>query len=144
MISEKVLEILTRKFDCKIFPPTNEKDIISAEALIGPFPKILKDLYEITNGIEADNFRFLPVFNNNNIKLTWDSINRANNVNDTKFSLNKELLDRFIIFAEIGALHCAFMDKKDETIWFEDDEGYHQTDLQLEEFITICLKDSQL
>ncbi len=142
MISKKTIESLVSEYSCKVFLPANEKDVIAAETAIGSFPKVLKNLYAITNGIEADTFRILPVFDANSIKFTWDSINRANNANNTKFSLNQELLNKFIIFAEIGALHCAFIDKNDEKIWFEDDEGYHQTDLQLEEFITLCLKES--
>lgn len=144
MINKKTLEVLAKKFKGRMFSPANEEDIISAEAAVGSLPNILKDFYKITNGFEFDSFRVLPVFDNKSIKSTWDSINRANSADDTKFSLNKELLNRFVIFAEIGALHCAFMDKNDETIWFEDDEDYNQTDLHLEEFITLALKDSYL
>jgi hypothetical protein len=129
------LELLT-------YPSGGINPISKYEDSYGMIPNDLKQLYSITNGIEGDNFRILPLYDESNSKKTWDNLERANNPLTSKFSLDSKLLDRFLIFGEIGGNHCAMFDKSDYSIWFEDDNGYHRTDLNLEEFIEGLVKES--
>ena len=101
----------------------------------------LKDLYAITNGLTYEWFDLLPIENLKDIKNTWNSLQRANNITKTNFFERDEgLLNQFYIIASIGGGNCACINKNDSTIWFEDDEGIHQTDMSLIEFIETCLK----
>ena len=48
-------------------------------------------------------------------------------------------MKRFVVFAEIGTGTCAVYDKRDGTIWYEEDGQLNQTDLSFEEFIETCV-----
>ena len=45
----------------------------------------LKDLYAITNGLTYEWFDLLPIENLKDIKNTWNSLQRANNITKTNF-----------------------------------------------------------
>jgi hypothetical protein len=40
------------------------------------------------------------------------------------------MLGRFLVFAEIGAGHCAALEYGTGRIWYEDDRGFHETTLE--------------
>lgn len=133
------LDSYKKKYSCKSFSPLKIETITDVENKIGPFPKELKDFYKLTNGLETENFRIIPIFDLCTPKLTWDSLERENDFKTSKFSLDKKLLSKFLIFSEIGALHCGMYDRSDFSIWYEDDDGYHRTKLHLKEFIELNL-----
>jgi hypothetical protein len=106
------------------------------------FPDDFGTLSEVTNGLRSDWFHLLPFHSPDDVKDTWDSLNRANDPTTTRFlGRDDELMKRFFIFAEIGGSHCACIDRKDGSIWFEDDEGLHQTDMDLREFVETTLRE---
>jgi hypothetical protein len=108
----------------------------------GPLPKELKKLLMVTNGLSLGWFRVLPIKDDQELKGTWDDLERANNINTSRFlSRDPNLLDRFFVFAEIGGTRSAAFDKKDGTIWYEEDNEMVQTDLNLEDFIQLSLKE---
>jgi len=115
--------------------PVKKEDIDKLEKKCGKLPKELENLYYLTNGAEGENFRILPLFRKDDPKKTWDSLERANDINSTKFRIGEDLLSRFLVFGEIGGLNCVMYDRHDQSIWYEDEEGYHKTDLSLKEFI---------
>jgi hypothetical protein len=103
--------------------------------LIGPVPPLFSDLYALTNGFAHDWFRVLPIEDIGNPKKTWDSLQRANDPTRSKFFRdNPDILQRFMVFAEISGGNCAMLDRTDMTIWYQEGD-LHQTDLNLIEFI---------
>ena len=62
----------------------------------------------------------MPIEDPSDMKHTWDSIQKANDPDRSKFEVDQEFLSRFVIFAEIGASECAVFDKTDGSIWFEE------------------------
>lgn len=124
-----------------ISAPVNEAVITNSELKVGEIPTVLKEFYKISNGIEAESFRILPLYDSLAPKKTWDSIERANNPQTSKFSLDRNLLSKFFIFCELQANHCVFMDKEDNSIWYEDDKGYHKTDFLFDELLKALIKE---
>jgi len=90
----------------RIFPPASLELIENASALIGDFPDYLKQFFMETNGIVADPLTILPIEDSTDkrsLKRTWDSIQKANDLNKTKFlSSSLHLLKDFIIFSNLG------------------------------------------
>lgn len=127
------LETWRESFEFKIRPPVDTGSLFLA------FPEF-KSFYEVTNGIRSEIFNVFPTYSNYDIKNTWDSLERVNNPKTTRFLNNdNDLLGRFFIFAEVGGGHCACVDRDDGSIWYEDNEGIHQTDLDLRQFIEASL-----
>ncbi|HCU06451.1 MAG TPA: hypothetical protein DIC42_02555 [Holosporales bacterium] len=96
--------------------------------------------YQNTNGLIYESFRVLPFYDANNTKKTWDSFEKAN-ADKSKFSLERSVKNNFLVFAEIGSRHCGLYQKNNGSLWFEDDNGFHQTDMNLGEFIIACIKE---
>jgi hypothetical protein len=94
-----------------------------------------QNFYKITNGLESENLSILPFQDNANLKHTWDSIEKANNLTETKYSLPANLFKDFIIFGQLEGLNAVMLNKEDHSIWYEDANGYQQTDLNLKGFI---------
>jgi hypothetical protein len=133
--TNKIKNILD-KYDVEVWAPLPLMSNEILEMLDGEKLLCLKKFYEITNGIEADYFCILPLYDECNPKKTWDSLERANNFLTTKFNVpDADFLRRFLIFAEIGGLCVALLDREDGSIWYEDQTSYHQTDLSFEEFL---------
>ena len=122
-----------------------EFDFTSADALPAEVvERILAELglgsdftefYKNMNGLNYGWFKILPISNPDDIKRTWDSLEKANNANSSKFTVEEPFLDRFVVFAEIGAGKFAAYDKSDGSIWFESEQELHQTNLGLGKFI---------
>jgi hypothetical protein len=53
---------------------------------------------------------------------------------------DKSILNRFLVFADIGGTRCALFDRTDGSIWFEDEEQLSRTDMSLFEFIDALLQ----
>lgn len=131
---EKLLELL-KKSGCKLLDPVNSKKMDEFEMLFGNVPDDLKKFYSISNGLELNSWRILPIYDEQNIKRTWDSIERANNIKDTKFAVDESMLKNFVIFSEIRGGKCVLYSKETKAIWFETEDEYVETDLTLWEFI---------
>lgn len=126
----------------KIREGVSEAALSSIEGVVGELPKDLHFFYKVTNGLRYEWFNLLPLEDPTSIKETWDGLKRANNLETTKFfGRNPELLKRFLIFAEISGGHCACVDRQDGSIWFQDAEGIHQTNLTLSEFLETTLRE---
>lgn len=131
-------------YECELEIPASSTLIEQLKKNLGNLPRDLEDFYSVTNGLKCGWFEILPIENPERIKQTWDGISRANNVKTTKFlNASPDLLKQFLIFADIGALKCAAFNKKDFTIWYEDEGQLNQTDLNLKSFIDIVLLEVQ-
>lgn len=120
----------------RLFNPVSSKIIVDFENSFSPLPFELKQFYQISNGLVFEEFRILPIFDKEDLKETWDSLERANTLEKTKFKLESiSSPNDFLVFAEIGGGHMALYSKADEKIWFEDDEGFYETTLSLCDFI---------
>jgi hypothetical protein len=131
--------------DLDVFPPAPAVDVAAAELAVGRLPSALRALYEISNGLSCRSFRLYPVFEANNPKKTWDSIQRANN-RSTAGALggDADLLARFLVFADI-CNGFAMLDRSDDSIWCEEarDEDVYQTDLSFRGFIETMVKNAE-
>ena len=130
----------TEKFDIQTRPGVKDTSLKLVENVVGPLPLPLRGLLSATNGIEAEIFRVLPIFDEVNPKSTWDSLERANSPNTSRFlDGDEELLAQFIVFADIGGGRCAAFGRDDGAIWFEGVDDLCQTDLELWEFVESSL-----
>jgi hypothetical protein len=135
------LENLLSNYKIKKIKPVSNPDISSVLDTLGPCPNDFKEFYEVTNGLSYGWFKIFPIEDKLNIKKTWDSIQKAN---DSQNSIYRdgtyELFERFIIFGVIGGGNVALIDRTDFSIWFEEDD-LHQTDFTLYEFIETTLRE---
>jgi hypothetical protein len=137
---KKQFYIWHKSFDFNVRPPV-EIDLIK-NSIISDLPSDFLSFYRVTNGLRSEWFNMLPLHSPSDLKNTWNSLNRANNPSTTRFfGADDELMKRFFIFAEIGGGYCASIDRNDGSIWYEDEEGIHQTDLNLKEFIETTLRE---
>jgi hypothetical protein len=120
-------------------------DLISAfEQKHGSLPEELRNLLKVINGLSLEWFRILPIKDIRDLKETWDDLERANDPKASKFlSRSPDLLNRFLIFAEIGGSKCAAFERTDDTIWYEGADEMVQTDLKLRGFLEISMKEVQ-
>ena len=126
----------------ELLRPLNSKQIessLNGYNINGDFASF----YQNTNGLIYESFRVLPFYDADNTKKTWDSFEKANS-DKSKFSLEHTVKNNFLVFAEIGSRHCGLYQKNNGTLWFEDDNGFNQTDMDLGEFIIACIKDQNL
>jgi hypothetical protein len=131
---------LIKSLDGKVFTSQTIDAIENSQKNLN-FSEELKGFLMETNGMSHERFKILPLFDKNDPKFTWDSLERANDIATTKFGVDKELLEDFVVFAELEGLTCAMMSKKDGKIWYEDSEGFNSTSLTLEDFITNASKE---
>ena len=130
------VEKLVRQYPVRLRQGVTDSDLADAQQATGEFPEDLHTFYRVTNGLLCEWFNLLPIERDSEVKGTWDGLRRANDASKTKFfTASKDLLDRFLIFADIGGGHCACFDRQDDSIWVQDSDGLHQTDLTLSEFI---------
>lgn len=138
-LSEKISE-LQNVYDFKIIKPMSQDTVEALITKLGLNTAFL-EFYLLTNGLAYEWFRVLSIEDPSNIKRTWDSIQKANDLSKSKFELDEEFLNRFVVFAEIGAGKCAVFDKTDGSIWYEENDDLQRTDLDLETFLETCLKE---
>lgn len=131
---------LKNKYSLKLLPPVSKNSIEEAVNSLCLSQDFI-ELYGVTNGLTFEWFRLLPIRDDSNVKSTWDSIQKANDTELSKFVVDEEFLERFVVFAEIGGGACAVFDKTDGSIWYEEDGDLNQTDLSLGEFIETCLRE---
>lgn len=128
--------------DVEFFQPASPAVITSAECAVGSLPRELRDVLTQTNGLACRSFRLLSAFDRDQPKKTWESLERAND-RETLRALGRTLLDRFLVFADIGNGVAAW-DRRDGSIWFEEagDDQLHQIDLTLREFIETMVQNA--
>jgi hypothetical protein len=126
----------------KTFAPASPQLIHSAHAALKRLPPELEGLYRVTNGLSANAFKILPIEDPADTKRTWDGICRANDPRATRFlARSSELLDRFIVFADIGVGRAAAIDRTEGSIWYEEEGQLKQTDLSLCDFVEASLRE---
>lgn len=77
-------------------------------------PHELSSFYEVCNGLLCGRFDFLPVCEPARLKETWKSLERANRPETSPYlAASESLLQRFVVFADIGGGACAAMDRSD-------------------------------
>ena len=139
------LRALQSRFnETETFRPVSADLLAEAERTLGKLPATLRDLYLLSNGLRCRSFTLFPVFDPDAPKKTWESIQRANDLSQTDaLGGDPDLLERFLVFADIGNGFAAF-DRQDETIWFEEGEGeLARTDLRLQEFVAVMLENAE-
>lgn len=126
------------EFECWSIPacPTTTLEAVASSLSI---PISLAELYRHANGLGKVWFRVLPIEDEKNIKKTWDGIRRANLKREEQ--LGPELLERFLLFAEIGDGRYGLMDRSDQSIWLETENDLERTNLDLPQFIELSLKE---
>lgn len=126
----------------RTFPPVSDALLNEARARVSDFPAELEELYKVTNGLTAGPFKILPIEDRTDLKRTWDSLQRANKPDATRFlSRSQQLLDQFIVFADIGLGRAAAYDRREGSIWYEEEGQLRQTDLALDDFVEASLRD---
>jgi hypothetical protein len=126
----------------KSFPPASAEAVEKARKQIEEFPGDLESFLKSTNGLAAGSFKMLPLEDSRDIKRTWDSLQRANDPRSTRFlGRSPQLLERFIVFADIGVGRAAALDRTDGSIWYEEEGELRQTDLTLEGFIDSLVRE---
>lgn len=141
--SEDALEMLKEYAeleDISFIKPVSSDLINSFEKDVAKFPTELKKIYEFTNGFFSPMFDLLPIFDKNNVKRTWDSINRANSEKNT-FNFSREWLNKFCIFGRFDGKFAAAFDKEEYKFWIEFPDGnMHRQSGTLRDFLLIGLE----
>ena len=141
MTSEWLSELKDISNDVEFLPAATPAAIGEAERVLGELPRDLKELLTRTNGLVCRSFRVFSAFDPQQPKKTWESLQRANDPTKTQaLGGDRELLRRFLVFADIGGGTAAW-DRTNDSIWFEETRGdeLRQTDLALRTFVeTMC------
>ncbi|MBQ7673019.1 MAG: hypothetical protein IJT36_00575 [Alphaproteobacteria bacterium] len=126
--------------DLSFVKPAPVELLSDFENTIAKFPKELREVYEFTNGFFSPMFDLLPIFDKNNIKRTWDSINRANSIENT-FDFSQKWLDKYCIFGRFNGRFAAAFYKEDCSLWIEyPDGGMYEKKTSLRDFLLIGLE----
>ena len=122
--------------------PARQEALQEAINQIGNLPDDLSALYQCSNGLSLHWFTVLPLYDSADVKHTWNSLQRANNPQTTRFlEADETLIRRFIVFASLDAGRCAVIDRSDSSLWYEEEDQLHQTSMPLREFIETCLRE---
>ena len=145
-VSMDILEFIKKYMinednDISLIKPLSEKII---EEKIANFPNELKKIYRFTNGFSSLILDVLPIFDLNNPKKTWNSIDRANSLN-TPFRVSQTELEKFCIFAKVRSSFAqALLFEKGNFIWcYQDinDGEIKRTNMTLIELLLINLQE---
>lgn len=129
--------------DLETSPGATQHALAGAEIELGRLPTQLRLLLEVSNGLECRSFRLFPVYDEERVKKTWDSIQRAN-MPDPRSVLaeDDELRSRFLVFASIGNGTALLEKSGKEHIWIEEGEDdLSETDLDLFKFIELMVRE---
>lgn len=139
----ELLEVWRASGPLRTFAPASDARLATARDRVRDLPAELDAFYKITNGLAAGSFKILPIEDETDKKRTWDSLQRANDVRTTRFlGRSVQMLESFIVFADIGVGRAAAISRSDGSIWYEDDGELRQTDLSLEAFIETSLREA--
>ena len=143
----KKIETLRVKHGFSTKLPLSDDILTSRLKSLGIESLDFAEFYRNTNGMIYEWFEVFPLYDKQNLKNTWNSLERANDSEHSSYlkGYPSEIRSRFLVFASIGGDGCALIDRNDSSIWFEENEELHQTDLSLIEFIeTMCKEVSEL
>lgn len=136
------LESLRARYEFKTRTPLPQEVVGATLSDLGGAKQDLNAFYCTANGLCFEWFRILPIEDPKDIRHTWDGIKRANDPKITSyFQGSLELLNRFLVFSDIGRRKVGVLDRNDGRIWYEEDNELNQTDLSLAEYIEACLKE---
>ena len=132
-LNSNLVELIKKNKELRVelFAPVDSSKLTEFEKIYGKMPSPLKELYLETNGICSDKLVILPFFDNSDTKRTWDSIERANNFEKSRFSVESDILRDFLIFGDIGAGYGLMIHKATEKLWYEDIDGWYEIDIPL-------------
>lgn len=130
------------EYDITVLKPLEEKKLREQIKKLGMYEEDILNFYSLTNGLYLNGFTMLPFYNATDVKRTWDSIERANDSEKTKYlGKNQELLEEFCVFSEINPFECAVFRRPDKSIWYEEDGSLNKINLDLKDFIELSLKE---
>ena len=139
---ESLLADWGERFEIRTFEAPPLQIVTSLFDELGLTSSDLLGLYACTNGISREWFRVLPIEVPHRIKETWDGLRRANNPASTKFlARDAEMFKRFIVFAEIGGLDCAAIERATGAIWCQEGDELFEIAGDLPGFIEQSLLD---
>lgn len=100
----------------------------------------ISELYSVCNGLSLKWLTILPI--SDGTATAFTSIQLANQTESSPYlSGSAELLDRFLIFADIGNGACAAIDRIDSSIWYQDGEDFRHAPITILEFLRTCVRD---
>ena len=139
-MKKEILELATRyRFDLE---PAASADMIDQAKDALQLPQVICDFYAVCNGLQHGWFRVPPLFNPDRVKLTWDSIQRANDPQKSKYLRGQnDFLKDFLVCATLSGADYAVLKRADNTIWFSMGNELNQTDLTFIELIATCLRE---
>jgi len=143
----KKLEALSLQYGFSQRPPLATDIVKSKLKSLGMNIPEFIEFYQETNGLIFDWFEIFPLQDNQNIKRTWNSLERVNDSDSSVYlkGYPAEVRQRFLVFASIGGGGCAIIDRGDLSIWYEENDELHQTDLSLIDFIeAMCREVAEL
>lgn len=126
----------------RTYAPASAASLSLMREHLKDLPAVLEDFYKTTNGLMAGSLKVLPVEDSADMKRTWDSIQRANDPQLTRFlGRSAQLLGRFIVFADIGVGRAGAFDREDGSVWYEEEGQLRHTDLSLDGFLEANLRE---
>lgn len=140
----KFVSSLRDSFQIHARKPLSSEMVIEAFRTLDASSCGINGLYLACNGFTGEWLNLLPIENPRDVTRTWNGLRLANDPMKSRY-LNKhiELLPRFLIFADIGNGCAAAIDRNDGSVWYEEDNELHQTDLSLPDFLVTCLREER-
>ncbi len=135
------LRQLSERHGFTLSPPA-PADVIAHAQSEFVLPHALCELFGVANGLQHEWFRIPPLHDPNLSKRTWDSLQRMNDPEKSKFlRSHPEAFNGFTLFAELSGSDCAAIRTEDGSIWFSQDGVLNETSMSLIEFIETCLRE---
>lgn len=139
---QKILDDWRIMFNITILKPVNSEIFEKWKSKNDWMNQDISEFYKICNGISWDGGRVLPLFDNDNSKKTWDSLQRANDFNLGKNVHDELFLMQYYIIGEFAAGGFFAVDKKKLSFWFEEEGFLHETDAEMKDFLELVIRDS--
>ena len=116
-------------------------EIINAfEIKITKLPIDLRNMYEFTNGFVSPNLEVLPILDKENIKKTWNSLENMQQSETKGFAFQHNNINDFLVIGRLSPPNYAIAYNKKSRKWcFETENEVISTELNLRNFIAICL-----
>lgn len=116
MLDRLWLEALSNRYGCSLRPGVEAPLLEAFQSNYFPLPNELRRFYTLTNGLFSAGLTVLPIFDPQNRKRTWDSLNKANTEGEG-LPYDKTFLEGNFVFAKLSGLDFAFLDRVSEQIY---------------------------
>lgn len=116
MIDNFWIQNISKKYGFSILPGVSKRLLKMFQEEYFSLPDELQDFYLLTNGLFGAEFTILPIFDPNNRKKTWDSLNKANTANEY-LPYDHTFLEGNCVFARLTGLDFTFFDKTTKIIY---------------------------